>query len=196
MPLARQKSNASDKLVFIDDALEGHSINGHDVVSFFQFQQEQCDKRQVAVAIADPAIRAKLVNRCELAGISFLDIACRTSIIMDNVTVGEGSLISPFTVLTSNITIGRHFHCNIQSYVEHDCIIGDFVTFAPGVQCNGNVEIGDFAYVGAGAVIKQGLPTKRLKIGKNAIIGMGAIVTRDVDAHTTVVGNPARVFKN
>ena len=43
--------------------------------------------------------------------------------------------------------------------------IGDYVTFAPGVRCNGNVHIGDHAYVGAGAIIRQGKPGEPLRIG-------------------------------
>lgn len=62
---------------------------------------------------------------------------------MDDVTLGEGAVFSPFVTLTSNIRIGRHFHANLYSYVEHDCVVGDFVTFAPGVHCNGNVVIED-----------------------------------------------------
>ena len=50
---------------------------------------------------------------------------------MDDVTIGEGALISPFVTFTSNIRIGDHFHANLYSYVEHDCVIGDYVTFAP-----------------------------------------------------------------
>src|SRR3546814_2546611 len=57
----------------------------------------------------------------------------------------------------------------------HDCVIGDYVTFAPGVRCNGNIRIGDRAYIGSGAVIRQ-----NLTIGADAVVGMGAIVTKDV----------------
>lgn len=94
--------------------------------------------------------------------------------------------------LTSNIKIGRYFHTNIYSYVEHDCQIGDYVTFAPSVKCNGNVVIENNAYIGTGAIIRQGKPGKPLVIGKHAIVGMGAVVTKDVPAGVTVVGNPAR----
>ena len=43
--------------------------------------------------------------------------------------------------------------------------------------------------IGAGAIILPGLT-----IGRGAIIGAGAVVTKDVPAMTTVVGNPARVL--
>ena len=72
------------------------------------------------------------------------------------------------------------------------CIVGDFVTLAPGARVNGNVVIEDHAYIGSGAVIKQGTPDKPLIIGKGSVIGMGAVVTKDVQPHSTVIGNPAK----
>ncbi len=125
--------------------------------------------------------------RCRDAGIGFLSARSATHVEMDEVEIGEGALLSPYTTVTSNIRIGRHFHLNLYSYVEHDCMIGDFVTFAPSVRCNGNVRIGDGAYVGSGAVIRQGL-----RIGAGATVGMGAVVTKDVPAGETWIGNPAR----
>ncbi len=80
----------------------------------------------------------------------------------------------------------------MNAYVSHDCIIGDYVTLAPGVHCNGNIHIHNHAYVGTGAILKQGSSSKPLTTGKGAIIGMGSVVTKDVPAFTTVIGNPAR----
>ncbi|HDN9014528.1 TPA: hypothetical protein P2I01_001361 [Aeromonas salmonicida] len=95
---------------------------------------------------------------------------------------------------TTDIVIGRFFHCNIYSYIEHDCIIGDFVTFSPRVSCNGRVHISDDVFVGAGAIIRNGSLHRPLSIGQGAVIGMGAVVTKDVPPDCTVVGNPARVI--
>jgi acetyltransferase-like isoleucine patch superfamily enzyme len=78
------------------------------------------------------------------------------------------------------------------SYVAHDCRIGDYVTFAPGVKCNGHIVIHDFAYIGTGAVLKPGSYGSPLVIGEGAVIGMGAVVTKNVGAGEVVAGNPAR----
>ncbi len=147
----------------------------------------------MVLAIADGVVRSKLLlKRCVQDGIKFFSAHAENVLLMDDTRIGEGAVLSPFVALMSNIRIGRHFHANLYSYVEHDCVIGDFVTFAPGVKCNGNVVIEDFAYVGAGAMIRQGRPGAPLVIGRGAVIGMGAVVIENVVAGTTVVGNPAK----
>ena len=134
--------------------------------------------------------------QCAAEGMHFFDVRAASVVQMDDVQLGEGAVLSPFVTLTSNIRIGKHFHANLYSYVEHDCVIGDFVTFAPGVKCNGNVVIEDHAYIGAGTVIKQGKPGQPLVIGRGAVVGMGAVVTKSVQPGLTVVGNPARTAKD
>ena len=197
MPLARQQvaKSATDggRLVFVDDAPNDKSVNGHAVLSYGQFIDESASEHFVAIAVADPRTRHRLAAKCNTDGLTAWSVRAADVILMDDVSIGEGALLSPFVTITSNIRIGRFFHANLYSYVEHDCRIGDFVTFAPGVKCNGNVVIEDFAYIGAGAILRQGESAgKPLRIGRGAVVGMGAVVTRSVPPGTTVAGNPAR----
>lgn len=186
MPLLRAElAGADTMLVFIDDAPRADRANGHEVWAFDRFAS--AGGGSAALAVADTRVRSLLDRRCAEAGVRIIGARAANIVIMDDVEIGPGALLSPFVTLTSNIRIGRCFHANLYSYVEHDCIIGDYVTFAPSAHCNGNVVIGDGAYIGAGAVIRQGL-----RIGAGATIGMGAVVTKDVPAGVTVVGNPAR----
>jgi acetyltransferase-like isoleucine patch superfamily enzyme len=117
------------------------------------------------------------------------------SVVLDGNTIGDGVILCPFTTITSNAKIGKFFHANIYSYVAHDCVIGDFVTFAPGVKCNGNVTIEDHAYIGTGAIIKQGTPERPIVIGEGAVVGMGAVITKSVPAGAVMVGNPAKPLR-
>jgi hypothetical protein len=53
------------------------------------------------------------------------------------------------------------------------------------------VTIGDDVWIGAGAVIVDGV-----RIGSHSIVAAGAVVTKDVPAYSIVGGNPARVIRD
>ena len=194
MPLLRaQVSTDSAALcVFIDDNSNEDMVNDHSRLTFEKFVSFPAENRAVCLAIGDGIVRRKLADRCEMAGVQFINVQAPNCNVLDGSSIEPGLVLCGFATITSNASIGRHFHGNIYSYIAHDCVIGDFVTFAPGVMCNGNVHVGDHAYIGTGAVLRQGKPGKPLKIGAGAIVGMGAVVTRDVAPGTTVVGNPAK----
>ena len=118
----------------------------------------------------------------------------RTAILHPNSSLGEGAILSHLAIVTANTNIGRYFHGNYRSYVAHDCSVGDYVTFAPGASCNGNVEIADHVYVGSNATIKQGSSSDPITVGKHAVIGMGAVITKSVPDYAVVVGNPGRII--
>lgn len=199
MPVARQQlareANTSE-IVFIDDALtEIKSVNDHRAMNYATFKVQSASQKFVLIAIASSKVREKLALKLEQDGIHLWSVIADNVVLMDQAEIAEGCALSPFVTITSNIKIGKCFHANLYSYVEHDCVIGDFVTFAPGVKCNGNIHIQDHAYIGAGAVIKQGTPDQPLVIGCGAIVGMGAVVTKSVPAGVTVVGNPAHILE-
>jgi sugar O-acyltransferase (sialic acid O-acetyltransferase NeuD family) len=197
MPLARRqlaRSGASEpwELVFVDDNVQAPSLNGMRVMHYSEWLAQPGGSRHIHIAVADGRVRERLAERCALDGALFFDIRADNIVVMDDVDIGTGAALSPFVTLTSNIRIGRHFQANLYSYVEHDCVIGDYVTFAPGVRCNGNVIVEDYAYIGSGAILRQGRTGAPLVIGRGAVIGMGAVVTRSVPPGVTVAGNPAR----
>ena len=199
MPLARSMlarwCAEPYELVFVDDHPPAPEANGHRVLTYRQFLDAGADRRTACIAIADSLLRAKLAERCATDGIEPFSVVADNVVTMDGVQIGEGAILSPFVTITSNIRIGRHFQANLYAYLEHDCVIGDFVTFAPGVKCNGNVVIEDHAYIGSGAILRQGRPGEPLVIGRGVVVGMGAVVTRSVPPGVTVAGNPARPLK-
>lgn len=199
MPVARaqlKRAGIKAEIVFIDDGLSVEAIiNSHRAMNYEAFKKITATKKYVLIAIANSQVREKIALRLEQDAIALWTVQADNVVLMDNIDLAAGAALSPFVSITSNIKIGKCFHANLYSYVEHDCVIGDYVTFAPGVKCNGNIHIEDHAYIGTGAVIKQGTPDKPLVIGKGAVVGMGAVVTKSVPPGVTVIGNPARILE-
>ncbi|AIN57263.1 acetyltransferase [Pseudomonas soli] len=200
MPVARemleQRRGETYRLVFVDDGEIEGPVNGHEVLSTEAFFALEASQRYFNVAIGSGATRERVSQRMLEQGAQPFQIRAQAqSVVLDGNEIGEGAVLCPFTTITSNAKIGRFFQSNIYSYVAHDCVIGDYVTFAPGVKCNGNVRIEDHAYIGTGAVIKQGTLERPIIIGKGAVVGMGAVVNKSVAPGETVVGNPAKPLR-
>lgn len=186
-----QRAGDTHQVVFVDDhpAVLGQAINGTDVIGY----QEFLDRGDIAacVSFADPVRRRDVCQGLDESGVEYFDIRAPTAVTQEQVNIGAGSILCEYSILTSNIKIGRQFHCNLYSYVAHDCVVGDFVTLAPRVSLNGRVFVEDFVFVGTGAVFMPGTVDEPLIIGQGATIGMGAVVTKSVRVGATVMGNPA-----
>ena len=102
-----------------------------------------------------------------------------------------------------NVRIGAR--CKVQNNVsvyegvtlENDVFVGPSAVFTnvknPRAEINRRDDFAQTivrrgASIGANATIVCGVT-----IGEYAFVGAGSVVTRDVDAYTLVVGNPARV---
>ena len=199
LPLVRDelKNKNGIKIYFVVDEqymTDRKTLNGVEIVSFNQFNEFKDVQKYLTVGFSNTMRRIEVFEYCQKNNIKLLNIKASNVVILENLKIGEGSILCPFVTLTSDVTIGKGFQANIYSYVDHDCVIGDYVTFAPAVKCNGNVHIGDFAYIGTGAIIHQGKPNRPLKIGKGAVIAAGAVVTKSVPDGITVFGNPAIEF--
>ena len=191
--LDREHNKNCYNLVFVDDGeITTDTLNGQLLLTYDQFLDFPAEQRYACIAIANSSARSRVAKKCERDGILPVSVIAENATFLDENQLGEGAIFCNYSHVTSNARIGKYFHANIYSYVAHDCVIGDFVTLAPAAKINGNVVIEDFAYIGTGAIIKQGRPGQPIIIGAGAVVGMGAVVTRHVPAGVTVVGNPAR----
>lgn len=59
---------------------------------------------------------------------------------------------------------------------------------ADGLEYGRPVRIGLNVWIGGGAIVLPGVT-----VGDDALVGAGSVVTRDVPAGATVMGNPARI---
>ena len=144
---------------------------------------------EVMVAIGDSKQRYDIVQRLPKSTKYFTFIH-PTALILDSVSIGEGSFIGANSILTTNITIGDHILLNRGNHIGHDCEIGDYLSMMPGSIISGNVKIGDKVYLGTNSTIKE-----KLIIGNNIIIGMSSGVLKSIKTKGTYVGTPCKKIK-
>jgi sugar O-acyltransferase (sialic acid O-acetyltransferase NeuD family) len=179
------RSMTGTEIIFVRDDPSG-PVDGIEVIA----PAEMLPEDRLVFAVGSTSDRRALAERFpdQVLG----SIISRTAIVSPSATVGEGSVVCDYSVVNNGATIGKHFQANVFSQVSHDCVIGDYVTFSPRVSCNGWVCIEDDVFIGAGAVIRNGTPERRLKVGRGAVIGMGAVVTADVPPMAKIFGVPAK----
>jgi acetyltransferase-like isoleucine patch superfamily enzyme len=115
--------------------------------------------------------------------------------------IGKNCKIASFVEIQKDVAIGDN--CKIEAFayiptgvtIEDDVFVGPHACFTNDKKpkATGDWEVTPTlvkkgASIGAGAVIICGIT-----IGENSMVGAGAVVTKDVPANSTVIGNPAKV---
>jgi sugar O-acyltransferase (sialic acid O-acetyltransferase NeuD family) len=141
------------------------------------------------IAVGNPAdkkiLLAKLPEETE-----FWNYISPRAYVINNITIGKGTIICAGTIITDNVIIGNHVHLNLHTTIGHDAVLGDFVTTAPNVNISGNVTIKDGVYLGTASCIKE-----KLTICEDVVLGMNASVVKDITESGTYVGIPAKKIK-
>lgn len=107
-----------------------------------------------------------------------------------NISLGDGAFLNFNCVILDvvAVTIGARTQIGPGVQILTADHPRDAAERAGGLEFGRPISIGANVWIGGGAIILPGV-----RIGDDALVGAGAVVTRDVPAGATVVGNPARV---
>jgi sugar O-acyltransferase (sialic acid O-acetyltransferase NeuD family) len=144
---------------------------------------------EVMIAIADPIMRYDVANRLP-QGTKYFTWIHPTAIISDEIDIGDGSFIGPYSILTTNIKIGKHAILNRANHIGHDCVIGDYFSAMPGSIVSGNVTLGNNVYLGTNSSIRE-----KINICDDVTIGLSSGVTKNITESGVYVGTPSRKIR-
>ena len=126
--------------------------------------------------------------------------------------IGDNTKVGTFVEIQKGSKIGKN--CKISSHtficegvtIEDNVFIGHNVTFINdkyprATTAEGTLQ-GEKDWVCIPTRVKKGASVGSsttilggVTIGENALVGAGSVVTKDVPAHATVAGNPARILR-
>lgn len=163
--------------------------------------------------IADPAHQARIADLTRYAGALIAAtafVAQGAEVFTERLMLGERSWIAAHAVVRGDVAFGDDCTVNAYACISGQVRCGNGVRIASHVSIVGfnhgfedpdrpiheqgltsvGIEIGDDVWIGANAVIVDGV-----NIGRGAVIAAGAVVTRDVPPFAIVAGVPAKVVR-
>ncbi|MGA9875364.1 MAG: acyltransferase [Solirubrobacteraceae bacterium] len=112
--------------------------------------------------------------------------------------IGRGSVVDNDVVVGARVKVQTNVYLTAFTVIEDDVFVGPGVVttnddtmgrHSPGMKLRG-ATLRRACRVGGGAVLTPGV-----EIGEEAFVAAGAVVTRDVPARAVVMGVPARVVR-
>lgn len=103
----------------------------------------------------------------------------------DNCFILENNTIQPFTKIGNNVVLWSGNH------IGHHCVIKDHVTFTSHVVLSGHCIVEPFCFFGVNATLRDGLT-----LSEGTLVAMSASITKNSEAWSVYVGNPAKKLEN
>jgi bifunctional UDP-N-acetylglucosamine pyrophosphorylase / glucosamine-1-phosphate N-acetyltransferase len=160
-------------------------------------------KDRTRLAAATAIIQARILDKLMLSGVTIVDP--KSTFVEATVTVGQDTVIEPFTVLKAHTIIGSDCRIGPHAHIE-DARIGDrsdcgpFVKLRPGTEIADDVHIGSFAElvrtkVGRGSRVPHVSYLGDTDLGEDANIGAGTITANfdGTNKNRTKIGDGAFV---
>ena len=166
---------------YIDDSKESWENHKYNAPLLCNIDSYEPDKdEEVLIAVMNIECRKKMIDTMLRKNAKIGSFIHHCVIKPENMEIGVGNIIFPFSILEKNAIIGNYNFLTTYCFISHDCIVGDNNFFSvSGIA--GSVKVGDNNYFGIRSTVIPGV-----EIGNNNVIQAGMTVYKDVKDDTTV----------
>lgn len=187
-------AGASQVVGFVDDGIPaGTEFCGFSILGQVSQLATWVDSHLVTecvVAAGDNAVRRALVERISalVPTLRFATVVHPGALVSASAQIEPGAVILAGAVVSTGARVGAHCIINTGGQLDHDSVLDDYASLAPGAVTGGCVRVGSGTAIGLGASVIHGIA-----IGAETVVGAGAVVVRPVPENVVVLGVPAKV---
>ena len=143
-----------------------------------------------------------------------------TAYVDDGAEIGDGTKIWHFSHICKGAKIGKNCNIGQNVFIADGAVLGDNCKVQNNVSIYAGVIAGDYVFFGPSCVLTNDINPRGMyskaghyiytyledgttlganctivcgnRLGKHCLIGSGAVITKDVEPHSIMVGNPAK----
>lgn len=145
------------------------------------------------IAVGNNINRKRWYDLLKSHNLEIINVIDNSAIVSPNAELSKegGIFVGKRAIINSGAEIGYNCIINTGALVEHGCFVGNHVNVSTYSILNGDVKVQDGSFIGSSSVT-----IGQIEIGQWATVGAGAVVIRNVDSNTTVAGVPAKIINS
>ena len=140
------------------------------------------------LAIGIPGIRRVVAEGLESRGGRFLTLVHPTAVVAENASLGSGTLLCPFVIVSDSAVTERCVLMNYFSSLGHDASAGAFAVLSPYAALGGGARVAEDVFLGIHAMVAP-----RKTVGRGSQISANSAAMNDVPPLSLVYGVPGRI---
>jgi sugar O-acyltransferase (sialic acid O-acetyltransferase NeuD family) len=153
------------------------------------FYENKFDKLLIGIGYKYFSFRVSVFEKFK-GVIPFTSLIHKSCVIDPSVTLGEGVVIFPGSIIDMNVKLADNVLLNIGCVIAHDTAIEKHTFLAPAVKIAGFVTVGEQCNIGINTTIID-----NIKIVDMVKFGGGTVVIKNINKPGLYVGNPQRFVR-
>ena len=142
------------------------------------------------LAIGIPMVRRRVAESLVSRGGRFLTLVHPSAMVVPSATVGEGSILCPYSIVSDAARVGRFTLLNYHASLGHDASTGDFSVLSPYATLGGGAHVGADVFMGLHASVAPGK-----SVGASSRVSANSACLADVPTGSIVFGVPGRAMR-
>lgn len=142
------------------------------------------------LAIGIPDDRRRVAESLLARGGRFLTLIHLTTIVVASASIGGGSILCPYSIVTDATTLGRFTILNYHASLGHDASTGDFGVLSPYATLGGGARVAADVFLGLHASVAPGK-----SVGASSNVSANSACLSEVPPGSLVFGVPGGVTR-